>query len=308
MHPLFKWIFFTLAIVGLLLLDLLWVNKRAHEIKLREALLWSIGWIFMALLFNFGIYLYHGPEKALEFLTGYLLEKSLSVDNLFVFVLIFTYFRVDVRYQHKILFWGILGALIMRGIFILMGVTLINKFHWLIYLFGAFLVYTGIKMAFANKEEVHPEKNIALRLYKKFFPISLQNEGGRFFVKSGPRWIATPLFVVLLVVESTDVVFATDSIPAIIAITRDPFIVYTSNMFAILGLRSLYFALAGLMKTFHYLHYGLSVILTFVGVKMLISHFYKIPTLSALSVIGVLLTLSILASLLFPKEAKNLSE
>jgi len=243
-------------------------------------------------------------ELALEFVTGYLIEESLSMDNLFVFLLIFRYFRVDRLHQHAVLFWGILGALVMRAGFILGGVTLINRLHWIIYLFGAFLVYTGIRLFRQQETEIHPENNPVLKMFRRFVPIAPQYEGRKFLVKRGAQWIATPLAVVLIVVETTDLMFATDSIPAILAITRDPFIVYTSNVFAILGLRSLYFALAGMMEVFHYLHYGLSVILIFIGVKMLASEYLHIPIGVALSVVGGILVISVIASLLLPAKTE----
>lgn len=285
----------------MLALDLGVFHRKAHVVRLKEALGWSVVWICLALLFNLLIYSWLGPETALQFLAGYIIEKSLSVDNLFVFLLIFSYFSVPSVYQHKILFWGILGALIMRAIFIAAGITLIEKFHWMIYLFGGFLIITGIKMAFQKDKELHPETNPVLRLFRRFVPVTDQYHHDHFFVlKEGKRW-ATPLFVVLLLIETTDVIFAVDSIPAILAVTRDPFIVYTSNVFAILGLRALYFALAGIMQLFHYLHYGLSLILVFVGTKMLISDIYKVPIGLALSVIAGILIVSVVASILRPR-------
>jgi tellurite resistance protein TerC len=249
-----------------------------------------------------GIYYWHGSAAALEFLTGYLLEKSLSVDNIFVFVMIFTYFRVPYVHQHKVLFWGILGALIMRALFILVGITLIQKFHWVIYIMGAFLIVTGIKMATQKDEQINPERNPVLRLIRRFVRVTDDYEGGRFFVRRGGLLFATPLLIVVLVVETTDVVFAVDSIPAILAITLDPFIVYTSNVFAILGLRALYFALAGIVRLFHYLPYGLSLILVFVGIKMLLVDIYKIPIGLALGVVAAMIALSVIASILFPPK------
>lgn len=305
--PLVVWVVFNLFIVAMLVLDLKVFHRKPHEIKMKEALGWSAFWIVLALLFNAGIYLWLGPQTGLEFLTGYLIEKSLSVDNIFVFLLIFSYFKVSALYQHKVLFWGILGALIFRAIFILAGITLINQFHWIIYVFGGFLILTGIKLALEKDKEIHPEKNPILRLFRRMMPVAERYEGARFFVKEGGRRLATPLFIVLLVVETTDVVFAVDSIPAILAITRDPFIVYSSNAFAILGLRALFFALAGLMQLFHHLHYGLSAILVFVGTKMLLTDLYKIPIGIALGVIAGILTLSILASLIFKSE-KNVEK
>ncbi|MCX7887349.1 MAG: TerC family protein [Verrucomicrobiae bacterium] len=295
-----KWILFNTFVVLMLALDLGVFHRRTHTIRLKEALAWSAFWIVLALLYNIGIYFWLGKLKALEFLTGYLLEKSLSVDNIFVFIMIFAYFRVPAQYQHKVLFWGILGALIMRGIFILLGVTLIQKFAWMTYVFGAILIYSGIKMGLHKEEEVHPEHNPVLRLFRRAFPITPHFEGDRFWVRRETGLLATPLMVVLIVVETTDVVFAVDSIPAVLAITHDPFIVYTSNVFAILGLRALYFALAGIMSLFHFLHYGLSVILGFVGVKMFVSHWFKIPIGFALGFLAVVLTVSVLASLIWP--------
>ena len=298
------WVAFAVLVLTMLALDLGVFHRKAHEIGMREALGWSALWIVLALLFNLGIYFWHGPEKALEFLTGYLLERSLSIDNLFVFLLIFSYFAVPYRFQHKVLFWGILGALITRAIFIATGVTLIQRLHWIIYVFGAFLILTGIKMALEKDKEIHPEKNPVLRLFCRFFPVTSNCEEDKFFVRKDGLRLATPLFIVLLVVETTDVVFALDSIPAILAITLDPFIVYTSNVFAILGLRALYFALAGIMRLFHYLHYGLSAILVFVGIKMLLSDIYKIPIGIALGVIAAILLVSVIASVVQPRNAK----
>jgi tellurite resistance protein TerC len=298
------WGVFNLFVVGMLVLDLAVFHRKAHEIRIREALLWSAFWIALALLFNLGVYYWHGSVKALEFLTGYLLEKSLSVDNIFVFLMVFTYFRVPYVHQHKVLFWGILGALIMRAAFILLGVALIQRFHWVIYIMGAFLIVTGIKMATQKDEEIHPERNPVLRLFRRLMPVTETYEGGQFFVRRSGGLFATPLFVVVLVVETTDVIFAVDSIPAILAITLDPFIVYTSNVFAILGLRALYFALAGIMRLFHYLPYGLSIILVFVGIKMLLVDIYKIPIGIALGTVAAVLGVSVLASILFPPKTE----
>jgi len=300
------WIAFNIFVLAMLALDLGVFHRKAHVIKIKEALAWSAMWITLALLFNLGIYFWRGPETALEFLTGYVIEKSLSVDNIFVFLLIFSYFHVSSQYQHKVLFWGILGALIMRAIFIATGVTLIQKFHWVIYIFGAFLILTGIKMALQKDKKIHPERNPVLRLFRRFMPVTDRYEDGRFFVKRAGRYLATPLFIVLLVVETTDVIFAVDSIPAILAITLDPFIVYTSNVFAILGLRALYFALAGLMQLFHHLHYGLSVILVFVGVKMLISNIYEIPVGIALGLVVSILLISVIASVVRPRKVETI--
>ena len=299
-----EWVLFLVFVIIMLFLDLGVFHKTSHVVKVKEALIWSAVWIGLALLFNAGIYFWAGRQKALEFFTGYLIEKSLSVDNIFIFVLVFSFFKVPPLYQHKVLFWGILGALIMRGIFIFAGVALIRRFHWIIYVFGAFLVYTGLKLAFGKETEVDPEHNFVLRWFRKAMPVTKDFVGGNFFSRNQFGLAATPLFLVLLVVETTDVLFAADSIPAILAITRDPLIVYTSNVFAILGLRSMYFALAGMMDIFHYLHYGLALILTFIGVKMLISNYYAIPTGWALGTVACLLALSILASVLFPTKDK----
>jgi len=300
------WVVFNIFVLAMLAIDLGVFHRKAHEIKTKEALIWSAIWITLALLFNLGIYFWRGPQTALEFLTGYLIEKSLSVDNIFIFLLIFSYFRVPALYQHKVLFWGILGALVMRAIFIAAGVTLIQKFHWLIYIFGGFLILTGIKMALEKEKKIHPERNPVLRLFRRFVPVTSDYEGDKFLVKHEGRYFATPLFITLLIVETTDVIFAIDSIPAILAITLDPFIVYTSNIFAILGLRSLYFALAGIMQLFHYLHYGLSAILVFVGAKMLLAYIYKIPVDIALGVVAGFLLISVIVSIIRPREAENI--
>ncbi len=296
------WIGFGVFILSMLALDLGLFHRKAHEVHVKEALVWSAVWISLALVFNVIVYFWRGQEMALQFLTGYLIEYSLSVDNIFVFLLIFAYFRVPAVHQHKVLFWGILGALVMRAIFIALGIALIHKFHWMIYVFGAFLVFTGIKMGMEKDKEIHPEKNPVLRLFRRFMPVTERYEGGSFFVRRDMKLLATPLFIVLLMVETTDVIFAVDSIPAILAITSDPFIVYTSNVFAILGLRSLYFALSGIMRLFHHLHYGLSIILGFVGVKMVLSDIFKIPIGVSLGVIAGVLALSVIASLLWPKK------
>ncbi len=296
------WIVFGVTVVVMLALDLGVFHRRSHEVKLKEALIWSAVWIGIALLFNFGVYLERGPHTALEFLTAYLIEKSLSIDNLFVFLLIFSYFRVPRQYEHKVLFWGIIGALVMRAIFIVLGITLIRTFHWITYFFGAILIVAGIRMAFGKGKEIRPERNLVLRVFRKFVPVTQTFVGGKFFSRETGRAIATPLFITVLVVESTDVVFAVDSIPAVLAITLDPFVVYTSNVFAILGLRALYFALAAIMKLFQHLHYGLSVVLVFIGVKMLIADLYKIPTSISLGVVAAILTVSIITSLLQPKN------
>jgi tellurite resistance protein TerC len=300
--PLWAWIGFGLFVLAMLALDLGVFHRKSHEVRIKEAMIWSGVWIALAFLFNLGLYYWRGPEPALEFLTGYLIEKSLSVDNIFVFLLIFTYFRVPPQYQHRVLFWGVLGALVMRAILIALGVSLIQRFHWVIYIFGAFLILTGVRMALNKDKEIQPERNPALRLFRRFVPVTDDYRAGKFFVKQGGRRMATPLLITLLVVETTDLVFAVDSIPAILAITPDPFIIYTSNVFAILGLRSLYFALAGVMKSFHFLHYGLSAILVFVGAKMLLSDIYKIPVGVALGVVACILIISVIASLALPQR------
>jgi tellurite resistance protein TerC len=297
------WILFAVFVVAAVVLDLGVFHRRAEVVRMRAALLWSAFWIGLALLFNAGIYLTLGAEKALLFLSAYLMEKSLSVDNLFVFLLVFSYFNVPPLYQRRVLFWGIVAAALIRGIFILAGVALIAKFHWLVYVFGAFLVVTGLRMLKQGDKEIHPEKNPILRAVRRFITLTHGYEGERFFVVRAGRRMATPLFVVLIVIETTDVVFAVDSVPAVLALTLDPFIVYTSNIFAILGLRALYFALAGVMQIFHYLHYGLSAILVFVGVKMLLANHYKIPTLVALGVIAGAVLASVVASLLRPRQS-----
>ena len=301
------WAGFILFVLAMLAIDLGVFHRKSHEVTIREALAWSGVWIILALLFNLGVYYWLGPEPALAFLTGYLIEKSLSVDNIFVFLLIFTYFRVPPRYQHQVLFLGILGALVMRAILIILGISLIQRFHWVIYLFGAFLILTGVKMALEKDKEIHPERNPALRLFRRLAPVTDDYRDGQFFVKQGGRYFATPLFITLLAVETTDLIFAVDSIPAILAITLDPFIIYTSNVFAILGLRALYFALAGLMKLFHHLHYGLSAILVFVGAKMLLADFYKIPVGVALGAVAGILIISVIASMAFPRKAVDAS-
>jgi tellurite resistance protein TerC len=297
----YLWIGFNVFVLIMLALDLGVFHRKSHEVNIKEALIWSFVWIALAMVFNYGIYTYMGKVKALEFFTGYVLEKSLSVDNIFVFILVFSFFKVPSLYQHKILFWGVFGALVMRIILIFSGVALLTKFHWLIYVFGAFLIFTGIKMLFQKDGHTEPDKNILVKLFKKVYPVTNEYHGDKFFVKLDGRKFATPMFVVLLVIEFTDLVFAVDSIPAILAITNDTFIVYTSNVFAILGLRSLYFALSGVMKYFRFLKVGLSVILVFVGVKMMIVDFFKFPIMLSLGVIIGILAISVIASLIKPK-------
>ena len=301
MEPLL-WAVFGVLVLGLLALDLGVFHRRSHEVGFREALTWSFVWIGLALLFNGGILLALGPEPALEFLTGYLIEKSLSVDNLFVFALIFSFFAVPAAYQHRVLFWGILGALVLRAGFIAGGIALLERFHWMVYVFGALLLVTAVKMAFDKDKELHPGRNPVLRLFRRLVPVTARYDGDRFFVRRGGRRRATPLLVALLFVEMSDLLFAVDSIPAILAVTRDPFIVYTSNVFAILGLRALYFALAGVLRLFHHLHYGLAIILAFVGVKLLISEAYEVPTAVSRAVHAAVLAVSVAASLRWPRR------
>ncbi|MGB8492661.1 MAG: TerC family protein [Bacteroidales bacterium] len=297
------WVGFHLFIFLMLSLDLGIFNKTAHKVAVREALIWSGVWIVLALLFNVFVYFEFGKTHALEFLTGYVIEYSLSVDNIFVFILIFTYFSIKARYQHRILFWGILGALLMRGIFIFAGVSLINRFEWIILIFGAFLVFTGIRMLFQKEEAVDPGNNKIVKLARKILPVTDTVRGQSLLVRENSRLYATPLFLVLLVIESSDLIFAVDSIPAILAISRDKFIVYTSNIFAILGLRSLYFAISGIMAYFRYLKVGLAFVLSFVGLKMLVSFFgIEIPILLSLLIIILILLISILASVFVKKK------
>lgn len=295
------WVGFNVFVVAMLALDLGVFHKKAHVVSLRESIIWTFVWATLALVFNVGVWWYGGEQKGIQFLTGYLIEKSLSMDNVFVFALLFSYFSVPQKYQHKVLFWGILGALIMRALMIALGSILIARFAWIIYVFGAFLILTGIKMIAKREQEIHPERNPVVRWFKRLMPVTADYREDRFFVIEQGRRMATPLFVVLLLVEFTDLIFAVDSIPAIFAITSDPFIVYTSNVFAILGLRSLYFALAGMMGKFHYLKIGLGVILVFVGIKMLLAHStYKIDTLVSLGVVALVLAASVVLSLLRP--------
>lgn len=296
------WLGFNLFVVVMLALDLGVFHSKSHQVKFKEALAWSAFWIALAFGFAVLIAFWQGRQPALEFVTGYVVEESLSVDNLFVFLVLFRYFKVEPEYQHKVLFWGIIGALIMRGVFIIAGVQLIQRFHWIIYVFGVFLIFKGFTMLRSEESDIEPEKNFVLRFLRRFIPVTDRYENGKFFVRRNDKRYATPLFIVLLVVELTDVAFATDSIPAILAITNNAFIVYTSNVFAIMGLRSLFFALAGLMDVFHHLHYGLSALLIFIGVKMLTSEHYPIPIHVALAVVAGILIASVGASLLFPKK------
>jgi tellurite resistance protein TerC len=299
--PIANWIIFNLIVLSILALDLFVFHKKARVVAFQEALTWSGIWIALALVFNVYIYFAMGKEPALNFLTGYLIEKALSVDNLFVFLLIFNYFQTPETSLHKVLFWGILGAIVTRALFILLGITLVSKFHPIIYLFGIFLVITGIRLGVEKEKKIRPEKNFLLKLSRFFLPVTDHYMEDRFFVRINSRLFATPLWIVLLSIETTDIIFSIDSIPAILAITYDPFIVYTSNICAILGLRSLFFLLARSLQIFHYLHYGISVILVFVGIKMLLSDILKISPLIALGIVFAILFISILASVLIGK-------
>lgn len=296
---------FTLFVLALLALDLGVFQRRPHALSFREACGWYAFWVALSVAFNIGIFYWRGTQPALEFLTGYILEVSLSMDNVFVFAVIFTFMGVPMRLQHRALFWGIVGALVMRAAFIAAGVVLISRFNWVLYIFGVFLVITGLRLFWHKQEEIHPERNPVLRLARRLFPVTDQYEGAAFFIRREGRRFATPLFLVLVMVETTDVVFATDSIPAIFAVTQDPFIVYTSNICAILGLRALYFVLAGAISRFRYLHHGLAVVLIFVGIKMLIAHFYKLPILLSLLVICSVLGVSIGVSLRAEGKSKE---
>jgi tellurite resistance protein TerC len=295
--PIVFWILFNVFVLIMLALDLGVFNRKTHEISLKEALTWTFIWVFLALIFNTIIFYWKGRQQALEFFTGYLIEKALSVDNIFVFIMIFTYFQIPSKYQHKVLFWGILGALMMRVAFIFAGVALIEKFHFTIYFFGALLIYTGYKMFYHNNAKIEPDKNPVIRFFKKFMPVTPLLQEDNFFVTLNRKRFATPLFLVLILIETTDLIFAVDSIPAILAITQDQFIVYTSNVFAILGLRSLYFALAGVVHRFWLLSYGLAVVLVFVGVKMMLVDLYKIPIEMSLIFITIIITASIFLSI-----------
>jgi tellurite resistance protein TerC len=295
--PILFWILFNAFVLLMLALDLGVFHRKTHEVSLKESLTWTFVWVFLALVFNAIIYYWRGQQQALEFFTGYLVEKALSVDNIFVFIMIFTYFQIPSKYQHKVLFWGIIGALIMRVIFIFAGIALIEKFHFTIYIFGALLIYTGYKMFYHNNAKIEPDKNPVIKFFKKIMPITPDLQEDKFFVKQNDKRFATPLFLVLILIETTDLIFAVDSIPAILAITQDQFIVYTSNVFAILGLRSLYFALAGVVHRFWLLSYALAVVLVFVGIKMLLIDIYKIPIEWSLIFIATTITGSILFSL-----------
>jgi len=302
------WVGFSVFVVIMLFLDLFVFHKKSHEVKIKEAIIWSIVWIGMALIFNYLIYIWFGKEKAMEYLAAYVIEKSLSVDNLFVFIMIFSFFHIKPEYQHKVLFWGIFGALIMRIIFIVAGIQLLHHFHGIIYVFGAFLIYTGLKIPFEKEKQLDPDKNPLVKLFKKFMPVTNEMHGEKFFVKINAKTYATPLFITLIIIEFSDLIFAVDSIPAVLAISDDTFIVYTSNVFAILGLRALYFALAGIVQYFRFLKYGLAAILVFVGTKMIISGFYKFPVTWSLLIILGFLAISVIASVLIKQKDVELSE
>jgi tellurite resistance protein TerC len=304
LNQLLFWILFNVFVLGMLALDLGFLQRPGHTVKFREALTWSLIWIALAGAFAVLVYSRYGHATAVEFVTGYVIELSLSIDNLFIFLLIFRYFGVAPEHQHKVLFWGIVGALVMRGIFIIVGIGLIQRFHWITYIFGVLLVYSGIKLFGHHGVGIEPENNPVLRLFRRWVPMTENYEGDRFVVRR-TRLYATPLLAVLVLVETTDVLFATDSIPAVLAITLKPFVVYTSNVFAVLGLRSMYFLLAGMMEVFHYLHYGLAAILVFVGAKMLVSNYYPIPTWIALGIVAGVLLISAVASLLHPKSQEQ---
>jgi len=303
-EPIWAWGVFLLAVLFMLALDLGVFHRKAHTVSFKEAAVWSVVWVVVALVVNGIVWAWLGHQKALEFFTGYLVEKALSADNIFVFAVLFNYFAVPPEYRHRVLFWGVLGAIVFRLTFILAGTALLKKFHWVVYVFGLIVIVSGIKLLLRKDEEIDPERNPVLRLARKFLPITPNYQGQKFFVRLSGKLYATPLTLVLLVVESTDIVFAVDSIPAIFAITRDPFIVFTSNVCAILGLRALYFLLEGMMRLFRYLDEGLAVILVFIGVKMLVSEFYKIPTWVALGFVAVVLTITIALSLMAERRER----
>ncbi|HLO57853.1 MAG TPA: TerC family protein [Bacteroidales bacterium] len=295
--PIIFWVIFNAFVVLMLSLDLGVFHRKSHDVSVKEALIWTFVWIFLALIFNVIIYFWKGQQQAMEYFTGYLVEKALSVDNIFVFIMVFSYFQIPPAYQHKVLFWGIIGALIMRVIFIFAGVALLEKFHFTIYIFGALLIFTGIKMFNHNNAKIDPGKNPVLKFFKKFVPVTQSLEADKFFIKREGKRLATPLFLVLIFIETTDLIFAVDSIPAILAITQDQFIVYTSNVFAILGLRSLYFALAGVVHRFWLLSYGLAIVLIFVGIKMMMVDVYKLPIEWSLLFIALVIAGSVVLSL-----------
>ena len=299
------WAAFTAFVLAMLALDLGVFHRRAHEVRLKEAAIWSAVWVGLAVAFNVAVWGWFGPTKGLEFLTGYVIEKALSVDNVFVFLVIFSYFSVPKAYQHRVLFWGIVGALVMRAVFIFAGAALLERFHWVMYVFGAVLILTGIKMLVQRNAELHPEKNPVFVLFRRFVPSVPDYHGQRFTVVRDGKRYATPLLAVLVAVEATDLVFAVDSIPAVFAVTKDPFIVYTSNIFAILGLRAMYFLLAGVMDKFRYLKVGLATVLVFVGIKMTVADLYKIPVGVSLGAVAMILAIAIVESLLASGRDKS---
>ena len=303
-EPIWAWAVFLLVVFVMLMVDLGFFHRKAHVLSMKEAAIWSTVWVVVALVFNAVVWVWLGHQKALEFFTGYLVEKALSADNIFVFAVLFNYFAVPPEYRHRVLFWGVLGAIVFRLTFILAGTALLKKFHWVVYIFGIIVIVSGIKLLMRKEEEIHPERNPVLRLARRFLPITPNYHGQKFFVRLDGKFMATPLMLVLLVVESTDIVFAIDSIPAIFAITRDPFIVFTSNVCAILGLRALYFLLEGMIRLFRYLDEGLAVILVFIGIKMLVSEFYKIPTWVALGFVAAVLAITIVSSLIAERKEK----
>ena len=296
------WILFNVFLITMLLLDLFVFHRKAHVIQTKESLLWTGLWVGLAVVFGLGIWYFEGSSHALDFFSGYLVEESLSVDNLFVFLMLFTYFCVPKEHQYRVLFWGILMAIVLRAAFIIGGIALFQALEWIVYVFGAFLIFTGIRMGMQSDDNPHPAANPVVKLLCKFLPMTSKYHGGKFFILENGRRLATPLFMVFMAVNLTDVIFAVDSIPAILAITQDPFIVYTSNMFAIMGLRSIYFALSGFAQRLHYLHYGLAAVLVFLGVKMILSGIYHIPTFLSLLVIGSILAVAVIASLRRPPD------
>lgn len=300
--PIWLWVAFNTFVLLMLALDLGVFHRKSHAVSLKEALSWSCVWIALALLFNAGLYFWLGPEPAFQFLTGYLIEKSLSVDNIFVFVLLFSAFSVPAAYQHRVLFWGVLGALLMRGILIAVGAVLLEDFHWILYVFGAFLIFTGIRMAMHKETEVHPDRNPILKFVRHLVPVTAEYERDRFFVRHSGQFLVTPLLLVLLAVETTDLILAVDSIPAIFAVTTNPFLVYTSNVLALLGLRSLYFVFANIITKFYFLRIGLAVILSYVGVKMIVTDIYHIPSVISLLVIAFILAITIIASIIHARR------
>jgi tellurite resistance protein TerC len=299
------WVGFTFFVLSMLALDLVVLNRKTHTVSIKEAVIWSVVWITLALAFNVGLFFFAGSEPALQFFTGYLIEKSLSVDNIFLFALVFSYFNVPARYQHRVLFWGVLSALLLRGMMIGLGSVLIEDFHWILYIFGAFLIFTGIRMGLQQDEHIELNNNPVVKLVRRMMPVTEQYEGGKFVVRRDGRSFLTPLMLVLIVIETMDIVFAVDSIPAIFAVTTDPFIVFTSNVFAILGLRSLYFVFANIIDKFYYLKIALAVILTFIGVKMVLTDLFHVPTWSSLVAIAVVLTVAIIASIVRAQRLRS---